>query len=454
MKKNLICGDIPTARSAYGRSLNMAWPSALEAVFVSLISSVDTMMVGGLGSAAISAVGICTQPKFILLAAIMTLNVGVTAVVARRKGEGDTAGAVRTLKQSLFVCFCIAFVLNLLGEIFAPQLLTLAGAQPDYIDTAVTYFRIMLIGNFFSSLSLTMTAAQRGYGNTRISMITNCTANLVNVLMNAMLINGLLFFPKLGVMGAAIATAIGNFIAFLIALISVVRTDVRLSISNNISWRPTKKDMASVSKVWSSAFVEQIFIRIGFFLYAGMVARLGTVLYATHQICMQIINMTFSVGDGLGIATTSLVGQSLGEKRPDLAFVYARIGQNIALVMGVLLAIILVTLRTPLLSLFTNEKAVIQEGQVIMLIVAITSLTQPPQVVTVGTLRGAGDNKFVALSSLVCIGIIRPFLSWVLCYPLGLGLVGAWVGLYIDQISRAIFYMCRFFSAKWTKVKL
>ena len=98
VKKHHVQGGLPSAREAYGTCLKMAWPSALESVLVALVSSVDTMMVGQLGPAAISAVGITTQPKFILLAVIITLNVGVTAIVARRKGEGDLKGANRCLK--------------------------------------------------------------------------------------------------------------------------------------------------------------------------------------------------------------------------------------------------------------------------------------------------------------------------------------------------------------------
>lgn len=95
VKENLICGELPTACEAYGTALQLAWPSALESVLIALIASIDTMMVGGLGSAAISAVGITTQPKFILLALVITLNIGVTAIVARRRGEGDIEGANR-----------------------------------------------------------------------------------------------------------------------------------------------------------------------------------------------------------------------------------------------------------------------------------------------------------------------------------------------------------------------
>lgn len=122
----------------------MAWPSALESVLVALVSSVDTMMVGQLGPAAISAVGITTQPKFILLAVIITLNVGVTAIVARRKGEGDLKGANRCLKQALVISLTLSAVMTAVGLIFTEPLLRIAGAGDDFIVDAVAYFALYL----------------------------------------------------------------------------------------------------------------------------------------------------------------------------------------------------------------------------------------------------------------------------------------------------------------------
>ncbi|NCB33199.1 MAG: MATE family efflux transporter, partial [Erysipelotrichia bacterium] len=218
-------GPIPTNKEIYQKTIKIAWPSALESVLIALISAVDTAMVGVLGKEAISAVGIVTQPKFIVLAPVLALNIGVTVLVARRKGEKNQAAANDYMKNATAVSFAISVILSLTAFIFAEQFLLLAGANLDYLADGVIYFRIILIGNVFYSTGLTITAAQRGIGNTKISMITNLAANGVNLVLNALLINGLFFFPKLGVAGAAIATSIGNFISFVIAVNSVSKKD-------------------------------------------------------------------------------------------------------------------------------------------------------------------------------------------------------------------------------------
>lgn len=329
VKKHHVQGGLPSAREAYGTCLKMAWPSALESVLVALVSSVDTMMVGQLGPAAISAVGITTQPKFILLAVIITLNVGVTAIVARRKGEGDLKGANRCLKQALVISLTLSAVMTAVGLIFTEPLLRIAGAGDDFIVDAVAYFRIILTTNVFNCCAMTMNAAQRGFGNTRVSMVTNVSANLVNVALNYLLINGIWIFPRLGVRGAAVATACSSVVMFSIALISVTRhTSTRLSIIMDRSWKFDRRTVGGITKVGSSALVEQLFMRVGFFVFALLVAKLGTIQFATHQICMNLINMSFAFGDGLGVASTSLVGQGLGMKRPDLSIIYGKPGSG------------------------------------------------------------------------------------------------------------------------------
>ncbi|MDO4543094.1 MAG: MATE family efflux transporter [Clostridia bacterium] len=457
VKKESICGPLPSFKGAYSTSLKISWPSAVEQILVAAMGFVDTIMVGTLGKTAINAVGITTQPKFLLMAALFAMNTGITAVVARRRGERDFEGARRTMKQTLIICAAMSALMTLLAILLARPLLLLAGANSDYLADAIMYFRIIMVGQFFGSMGMAINAAQRGFGNTRISMLSNGAANVTNVIFNFLLINGIWLFPRLGIKGAAIATALGSIVAFLMALSSVLkrkRTDEVMTLLCRSSWKPDKRTMRSVTKVASSAFVEQIFLRIGFFAYVALVARLGTVEYATHQICMQIIHISFAFADGFGIGSTSLVGQSLGAKRPDLAMIYSKVGQRYSSTIGVALSICFVIFRTQLISLFSDEAEVIALGSTIVLLVAVACLFQTAQVVLTGSLRGAGDSRYVALSSLISVGILRPILSYILCYPIGLGLVGAWIGLCSDQLIRLIFSHIRMRGDKWTKISL
>lgn len=449
---NEIVGDVPSNREIYKKTFDIAWPSATESVLIALIGAVDMMMVGNLGASAISAVGITTQPKFIILATILALNTGITVLVSRRKGENRKDSANNYLRQAVLLSTILSFLLSLTGAVFAKEFLLFAGANADYLDLAIDYFRIIMFGNFFYCVGLTMTAAQRGAGNTKISMITNIMANLVNLIFNALLINGLFFFPKLGVVGAAIATAMGNIVSFLIATYSVTHKNEFLHLSfkgfNGLDIHALK-DIFNIS---SSALVEQIFLRFGFLMYSKAVAGLGTVSFAAHQVCMQMMSISFSFGDGLSIANTSLVGQSLGRKRPDMAMIHGKVSQRIGMMLAIGVSLFITLFRVPLMSMFTSDAAVISEGSIPMMILSVTVLFQIPQVIVIGSLRGAGDVKFVAMLMLLSVSIVRPFLAWTLTAPFGL--LGAWIALLIDQLTRNLVSSWRFKQAKWTKIQL
>ncbi len=449
-------GPLPTAGEAYRRALSMAWPSAVESVLIALVSSVDTMMVGSLGPVAISAVGITSQPRFLMMTPIIALNTGVTAIVARRRGEGDIEGACRSLKQALMFCLFFCVLMTAGALIFARDLLALAGAQADFIDLGVEYYRIIMCGQFFACMGMTMNAAQRGFGNTRVSMRSNVAANLVNLVFNYFLINGVWIFPRLETRGAAIATAIGSVVAFCMAFASVMHPAAPgvLTLRTNAPWRFDRRTMRSIFKVASSTFVEQIFMRFGFFTYASLVARLGTIEFATHQICMNIINVSFGFSDGFGIASTSLVGQELGAKRPDLAMLYGKVGQRCSFCVGVFLAAFFILFRREMILLFNSDPTIVALGAQIVIILAASCFAQSSQVVISGCLRGAGDSRYVALTSFISIAAIRPAISWLLCYPLGLGLAGAWLGLFADQFLRLALNFVRFQSGKWTAIQL
>ena len=454
IKPDKVIGEIPSAGVMYKETLRMAWPSMTESFLVAMVSIVDTIMVSGLGTYAIAAVGITNQPRFIVLALFMALNVGIVAVVARRRGQNDAEGANRVLRQVLLIGVCLSVILTVIAIIFARPLLLFAGAQPDTIEPAIIYFRIMLIGVPATVISLCINAAQRGAGNTKISMRTNITANIVNCIFNYFLIHGNCGFPAWGIAGAAAATALGNYVAMGMSIYSVIRKGKFLHLTLKDSYLPDKETLSSIFKISSSSMVEQVFIRVGFFSYAKIVAGLGTNDYATHQICMNLLTLSFSFGDGMQIAASALVGQNLGRKRPDLSQLYCKCTQRIGYIVSAVLTFVFITFSKPILRLFTADPYILETGAKIIIFIAFIVVGQIAQVIYSGCLRGAGDTRFTAVSSMISIAMVRPILSYVLCYPLGFGLYGAWWGVILDQYIRLILNGWRFGTGKWTKIEV
>ncbi len=442
------------AAEMYRSFAKIAWPALLESVLVGLVTFIDSMMVSSVGEEAVAAVGLTNQPKLLFYALFLSMSVAVNAIVSRRFGEKRQEDANKCLAMVLPVTVILCAVMTVIAFLTARPLLLFAGAKADTIELAVPYFCICMVGMNFTVFSLMINAAHRACGNTRITLTTNLTANIINVIMNAVLIHGLLGFPKLGVTGAAIATMIGNISTAVISLSSVLRKDryLRLRLSYLKAW--DWHQFGLIFRIGSGSLVEQVFMRLGFFSYAKIVAELGTMEFATHQIVMTIITLSFTVGDGLSVAAGALVGQNLGKKRVDYALIYSRIGQRIGICLSLVMSLIFLTAGGPLMRLFSDDEMVIRTGIHLLWIVALTSPFQIIQVECRGCLNGAGDTKYMAVVSFVSIALVRPVLAYVLCYPVGLGVYGAWISLFFDQFTRYALAMLRFRGSNWYKKKV
>ncbi len=452
--KTQAAGELDSTKKVYKSFLLLAWPAMAESLLTALTGFVDTAMVGTLGDSAIAAVGLTNQPRLLFWSLFTTLNLGVLAVVARKKGEGDRDGANDCLHKGLVICAFMAVVIYGISYFFAQPLLEFAGAESDVIAYSVEYYRIVMLGLCLYSFALCINAAQRGTSNTQIAFATSTTLNIVNVILNYLLIGGKFGLPALGTKGAAIATLCGNIAGLLLAVISLFKRNGYLRFDIRRCFKRGTRSLPMIWKVSSGAAVEQLVIRIGFFAFAKIVADLGTESFAAHQIGMNIISLSFACGDGLGVAASALVGQNLGRHRPDMAMIYGKAGQRIGFFFSAVTFTLFTVFPGQIIGVFTDTPHVSSLVRGIMYFISLTTITQISQVIFSGCLRGAGDTKFMAVASFISVALLRPVLCYFFCFTCSLDVVGAWVALLIDQSLRCAFSSVRFMRGKWMSIKL
>ena len=436
--------------------LNMAIPAIIESFFVALVGLVDSYMVSSLGANAVAAVGLTTQPKFIGLCSFLAINIAVSALVARRLGEGKKREANRILSTSLVFVFILAVIISIVAVCLASPIIRLCGSAPETHDDAVTYFRIIMGCMIFNCFQMNINSAMRGAGNTRITMQTNITSNIVNVIFNYLLIEGHFGFPALGIAGAATATVIGTVVAFVMSVISITKRDFFISLPYLIKEKiyPAWKSFVSIISVAYSIFIEQIFLRIGFIATSIMMAHQGTGAMAAHQVGMNILGLTFSFGDGLQAAAVALIGRSLGEQKPEKAKEYGATCRIIGALIALVVAIVYFAIVKPLMRSFFDDADIVVIGAKIMYIAAFVTVFQIQQVVYMGSLRGAGDVLYTAVISAVCVTGVRTSVSYFLGYTLSLGVTGIWLGILADQLARYFMSASRYKKGKWMKIKI
>ncbi|MDR3149195.1 MAG: MATE family efflux transporter [Oscillospiraceae bacterium] len=463
-------------RELYKDVLMIAGPSLAEMLLSSLVRIIDQMMVGTLGPEAISAVGLVVQPTFLLQSIVMSLNTGATAIIARARGADDRDRANSVLRQALVIGTLIGIFCTLLGTFGSRFMVTfMAGGNisPDIVEQGISYFRIQSLTFLIPSWSFCITAALRGTGNSKPCMVYNIVANLVNIVMNALLINGLWIFPKWGVSGAAIATAIGQAVGTAMAFRCVINGKyyLKLKITLKNVFEFDRDAVKGMMNVGLPAMIEQMFMRVGLIIYSRTVAGLGDIDFATHNICLSAQTMTIMNGQAFAVSATSLIGQSLGKKRLDMAEHYGRYCRQAAQVISLVIAVVFLLFPDQILGMFLSapdsgmtaaeaaqrlldNQRVLETGKKVMFLLAFMQPIQCSQFVVGGILRGAGDTKVTATIILFTTVFFRTVLAYLFVTVFGWGLLGAWMAHLSDQAVRTGLFFWRLNQGNWKRIKL
>ena len=442
---------------AEGRAhvIAIAWPAMLESFLLNLASMVNMLMVGSLGTWAIASVGYCTQPRMLVASVFQAFNTGATALVARAKGAKDPEEANAIMHQSLMFAICASVILAVLGYRYANAMVVFMGASEEQTIAASTqYMRVVMITFPANAISLCITALLRGIGKTRASMLYNVIANAVNISVGFVFISGRFGMPAQGVRGAALGLGTGQIVAACIAVITVIRSADMLKLSVKSLFKPNMLVLKRITNIGTPAMFEQLCMRGGNIMFTKIVATLGTTAFATHQIAMNVHQLTFMNGQAFGVSATSLLGQSLGRKRPDQGKAEVQLCRRYSLALSLTIATCFVFLGRQIVGLYTTDAEVIAIGARLLLIVALLQPFQSSQQVLAGALRGAGDTKAVAICAFVGVVAIRPILGYLLTIQYGFELYGVWITLVVDQMTRSTYTMWRFISDKWKTLKV
>ncbi|WMM25929.1 MATE family efflux transporter [Tissierella sp. MB52-C2] len=440
--------------------VKIASPVLIELLMGTLFGMVDMMMLGRSGDAAttaasIAAVGVTNQLVFLGLALVQSLNIGATTMVARYMGakrEDRIESVVKhvTILTQILLVIPILFI----GLGMTDTAMIFFGAHEDTLMLGRGYFRVIALGFIFQAFNFSIFASLRGSGDTKTPMKINIIANLSNVVGNAVLIYGLFGFPRLGVLGAGISTSLSQVIASILLMRVIFNQKNIVHINLKKKFKFDKDIIYNLIKIGLPASGEQLAMRAGLLIFTKIIASLGTVAYATHQICISILNLSFTPGQAFGISASTLVGRSLGEDEPDKAEAYIKMCGKIGALIATVMGIIFFFFGSAIASLYTDNKEVITGAGTVLKLVAFIQPFQCSQLIISGGLRGAGDTVWTLISTLLGILIIRWICAYIFVIKLGMGLSGAWLAVLIDQSIRWIFISLRFRTNNWKYITI
>ena len=426
----------------------LAIPMVLEMCMESIFAVVDIKWVSYLGEDAMATVGITESLMTLVYALAIGLSIGATATIARRIGEKNPEGAARAAVQAIALAFIISAIIALIGAPLAPRLLSWMGAAPAVIARGSGFTRVMLAGNATVVLLFMINAVFRGAGDAAIAMRVLALANAINILLGPCLIFGLGPFPKMGIVGAAVATNIGRGTGALYALSRLVRSGGRFDIRRH-HLRLEPAIMARLVRLSGTATF-QVFI--GMASWVGLVriiSSFGTHAVAGYIVGMRVIVFALLPSWGMSNAAATMVGQALGAKKPERAerAVWKAGFYNVIFLGSA--GLIFVLFARQIIGLFTHDPNVVPYGVDCLRIVAYGFLFYAYGMVLTQSFNGAGDTWTPTIINLFVFWLWELPLAYLLAKVFGLGPRGVFLAIMIAFSTLAIVSALVFRRGTW-----
>ena len=434
--------------------IRLALPVALENVLHMAVFIVDLIMVGRLGTVPVAAVGLAGALGFIIAMIFTALNVGTTALVARDFGAKQKNEARKVAGQSLLITLVFGITVSPFIFYFADNILVLMSAEENVVSLGSQYLKIVLSFFIFRLIILTGSSIFRGAGDTKTPMLITLVMNCVNILFNWLLIFGIWIFPRMEVAGAAWATSIAYTIGASLIFYRLFSRKSILTISFKHIVDINISIIKRVLRISLPATIDASLTQMGYLFFIKIVTMLGTVSLAAHQIAIRIEALSFMPGFALGVATTTIVGQSLGANKPDLARLSMRKNCQIALALMGFFAFIFLVFAKPMASIFHPEQDVLALSAYCVMIAALEQPALAIYIVYAGGLRGAGDTFSPMIVTIVGTLCIHLPVAYVFGIVLEWGLAGIWFGAALDWIVRAIAVYILFRKGRWRTIKV
>lgn len=433
----------PLRKQVRREIFRLAMPAVASSLLQRAVSVIDIFLVGGLGASAIAAVGIGQLLVFMSMTIIWGLSSGTTVTIARLWGANRKEEAARIAFQSCLFCILLSIAISLMGWFYGSQMAIFLGAHPSVIVLANPYIKIIFLVFAFTALVNVLCNTLYGLGDTRTPLISVVVVNILHVLIAYPLVYGVWGAPQLGVNGAAIAIGLSEFIGAGIMLYHLHRRGM-------LHFAPFQPEaLKHVLRIGLPVFGDRILQQVGQVFYLKIIMLYGTAAYAAHQIGLAIEAFSFMPGYGISIAATTAVGQSLGAHQVDRANLANWEANRFAVILMAGMGFLFFFFPYLLLRLFTSDPEVIEFGTQFLKIVAVLQIPLAITMVLSGSLKGAGDTRYLLLTTVVGSWMIRVPLAYLFSYGLNLSISFVWGVMVIDWIIRMIMLLIRYRSAQW-----
>ena len=451
-------GRAPTRREEISAVLALSWPAIVQQLMLTLVQYIDTAMVGSLGPNATASVGVVSSSVWLFNGLLGAAATGFAVQVAQHIGARETERARSVVRESMLFSLLFGVFMGSAAAALSFSLPGLLGAEEAIRPDASAYFLIVGCSMPFLMAINLMSSLLRCMGDTRTPMLFNITLNILNTIFNFLLIYepreasvfGLrVFLPGagLGVPGAALGSALASLLVALLFLRRFLSRDFPLRISLRDRFRFTRDCLSAMIRIaipqamaHTASCGAQIAVTV-------IVAGLGTQAVAANSLAVTAEALCYQPGYGVSTAATTLVGQSIGAGRRDLAVRFARVSTLLGMAIMTGTGLLMFLFAEPLIGMFTPDADVMRLGASVLRIEAFTEPLFAASIVASGAFSGAGDTKWSFAANLLSMWGIRLPIALLLIGSLGL--TGMWIAMACELSIKGLVFLWRLRSKKW-----
>ncbi len=434
----------------------LAIPMVLEMMMESVFALVDLYFVGHLenSSFAVQTVGLTESVLTIIYSIAIGISMAATAVVARRIGEKDPAAAAKAGMQAIIVAVIINTVLSVFGIVYATDILIWMGSSEESAVYGTSFVQIMMGGSLSIMLLFLINGIFRGAGNAAIAMKSLMLANACNIILDPILINGWGPVPAYGLTGAAIATTIGRSVGVVYQMYHLFNGKgvIKMVMAYVM---PDFEQIKALVKIAAPGVLQFVIASCSWIFMANLVATTGgDTGSAGYQTALRIMMFFILPAWGLSSAAATLVGQNLGAKQIERAEKSVFVTAKYNVIFMALIMIVTLTAARPIITLFTNDKAVLDIAVQAIQIMSLGYVFYGIGMVLINAFNGAGDTWTPTKINFFGFWLFQIPLAYFLAKFLSMGPTGVFMAVPIAETGITIAGYILYKKGKWKKMEV
>lgn len=453
--KQALRGDVKdfTTGSIDRAIFLLAVPMVLEMVLESTFALVDIFFVNKVSPAAAATVGLTESSLTILYSLAWGLSMGVTALIARRAGEKDFKSASSIAVQAIVIATFFSALISIVGIIFPKEILSYMGADATVAEENYRFTQLMLGSNIVIMLLFVNNGIFRGAGDASVAMKTLMISNIINIILDPLLIMGYGPFPKMGLMGAAVATTIGRSCGVVFQFYHLFggRDLVRLTVRH---FKLNLNLVKNILKTSSGGMFQFLIGSCSWIFLTKIVAESGVESTSGYITAIRICIFTILPAWGIANAAATLTGQNLGAGHPERAEKSVWRSAFLALCFFAFVAVVFFFFGESLMRFFTSNEVAVKEGTLCLHILAIGYMFFAYGMVLTQAFNGAGDTQTPTYINLAVFWGFQIPIAYLMSEYLGMGTLGVYIAIGMAESVLAIVCIILFRKGKWKLVKV